>query len=71
VLARKELSVRLQRALDRLPFEQRTAVVLREMDGLSYEEIAYSLGIAVGTVKSRLTRARHALRAALHEERTA
>ena len=47
----------------RLPFDQRTAIVLREIDGLSYEEIAFSLGVAVGTVKSRLTRARQTLRA--------
>ncbi|HEX6047660.1 MAG TPA: sigma-70 family RNA polymerase sigma factor, partial [Gemmatimonadaceae bacterium] len=49
-------------ALDRLPFDQRTVVVLREIDGLSYEEIAESLDVAVGTVKSRLTRARQTLR---------
>jgi RNA polymerase sigma-70 factor (ECF subfamily) len=69
VLAQKELAARLQAALDRLPFDQRTAIVLREIDGLSYDEIAFSLGVAVGTVKSRLTRARHALRLELHEER--
>ncbi|MGE0704358.1 MAG: sigma factor-like helix-turn-helix DNA-binding protein, partial [Vicinamibacterales bacterium] len=51
-------------------FDQRTAIVLREIDGLTYEEIAFSLGVAVGTVKSRLTRARRALRQALREERT-
>jgi RNA polymerase sigma-70 factor (ECF subfamily) len=70
VLAQKELAVRLRDALDRLPFDQRTAIVLREVDGLSYEEIAYSLGLAVGTVKSRLTRARQALRAELGDART-
>jgi len=69
VFAQKELARRLQHALDHLPFDQRTAVVLREIDGLSYEEIAFSLGVAVGTVKSRLTRARRALRLALQEER--
>jgi RNA polymerase sigma-70 factor, ECF subfamily len=69
VLAQKELATRLQRALDSLPFDQRSVVVLREVDGLSYEEIAYSLGVAVGTVKSRLTRARQALRAELREAR--
>lgn len=69
LLATKELAMQLQRALDHLPFEQRTAIVLREVDGLSYEEIAFSLGIAVGTVKSRLTRARLALRAELAEMR--
>ena len=71
VLAQKELAGRLQHALDSLPFDQRTAIVLREIDGLSYEEIAYSLGIAIGTVKSRLTRARQALRLVLREARIA
>ena len=70
VLAQKELASQLQRALDRLPFDQRTAIILREVDGLSYEEIAYSIGVAVGTVKSRLTRARQALRLELREART-
>ena len=70
VLAQKEMADRLRGALERLPFEQRTAIVLREVDGLSYEEIAFSLGLAIGTVKSRLTRARHALRAELHDTRT-
>ena len=65
LVASKETAERIWRALDHLPFEQRTAVVLREVDGLSYDEIAYSLGVAVGTVKSRLTRARYALRAEL------
>jgi RNA polymerase sigma-70 factor (ECF subfamily) len=70
VLAQKELANQLNQALDGLPFDQRTAIVLREIDGLSYEEIAYSLGVAVGTVKSRLTRARLALRSELREART-
>ena len=70
VLAQKELAARLKSAIDGLPFDQRTAIVLREVDGLSYEEIAYSLGVAVGTVKSRLTRARHTLRLQLREART-
>jgi RNA polymerase sigma-70 factor (ECF subfamily) len=69
VLAQKELAARLKTALDGLPFDQRTAIVLREVDGLSYEEIAYSLGVAVGTVKSRLTRARQTLRQELREAR--
>jgi RNA polymerase sigma-70 factor (ECF subfamily) len=69
VLARKQAAARLWAAMDRLPFDQRTAIVLREFDGLSYEEIAFSLDIAVGTVKSRLTRARQALRMDLAEDR--
>jgi RNA polymerase sigma-70 factor, ECF subfamily len=70
VLAQKELAAQLQHALDHLPFDQRAAILLREIDGLSYEEIAFSLGVAVGTVKSRLTRARQALRLELRAART-
>ena len=69
VLAQKELATQLEQALDSLPFDQRTAIVLREVDGLSYEEIAFSLGVAVGTVKSRLTRARQTLRQELRDVR--
>lgn len=65
LLASKETAARIWQALDRLPFDQRTALILREVDGLRYDEIAFSLGVAVGTVKSRLTRARQALRAEL------
>jgi RNA polymerase sigma-70 factor (ECF subfamily) len=65
LLDQKETADRVWRALEQLPFEQRTAIVLREIDGLSYEEIAFSLGVAGGTVKSRLARAREALRAQL------
>lgn len=68
-LRRKETAARVWDALEGLPFDQRTAIVLREIDGLSYEEIAFSLGIAVGTVKSRLTRGREALRDRLREQR--
>jgi RNA polymerase sigma-70 factor (ECF subfamily) len=68
--ARKELASRLWAALNALPFEQRSVVVLREVDGLSYDEIAFSLGVAIGTVKSRLTRARQALRQELRESRS-
>jgi RNA polymerase sigma-70 factor (ECF subfamily) len=62
VLASKEASVLIWRAMERLPFDQRTALILREVDGLRYEEIAFTMSVAVGTVKSRLTRARQALR---------
>ena len=65
VLGQKQLAERIRAALERLPFDQKTALVLREIDGLSYDEIGFSLGVAVGTVKSRLARAREALRAEL------
>ena len=67
VLGQKQLAERIRVALDGLPFDQKTALVLREIDGLSYEEIGFSLGIAVGTVKSRLARARDALRRQLRD----
>jgi RNA polymerase sigma-70 factor (ECF subfamily) len=67
ILGQKQLAERIGESLNRLPFDQRTAIVLREIDGLSYEEIGFSLGIAVGTVKSRLARAREALRAQLRD----
>jgi len=55
----------LERAIDRLPREQREAVVLCHRAGLSQAEAAEVLGIAEGSVKARLHRARHKLRAAL------
>ena len=67
--ARKQMAERLWQALEHLPFDQRTVIVLREIDGLSYEEISFSLGVAIGTVKSRLTRARQTLRDELREVR--
>jgi RNA polymerase sigma-70 factor (ECF subfamily) len=67
IVGQKQLADRIRAALDALPFDQKTAIVLREIDGLSYEEIGFSLGIAVGTVKSRLARAREGLRAQLRD----
>ncbi len=67
MLRQKQLAESIRTALDHLPFDQKTALVLREIDGLSYEEIGFSLGVAVGTVKSRLARAREALRAQLRD----
>jgi RNA polymerase sigma-70 factor (ECF subfamily) len=65
VLQQREIAGLVWRALDELPFDQRAVIILREIDGLSYEEIAVSLGVVVGTVKSRLARARESLRVAL------
>lgn len=60
--SRQELLGRLESALERLPEEQRTVFLLRVQDGLSYEEIAETMGTPKGTVMSRLARARMALR---------
>ena len=55
----------VQRALDALPPDFRAAVVLCDIEGLSYEEIAATLGVKLGTVRSRIHRGRAQLRAAL------
>ena len=64
-LDQKELGQRLWRTLGRLPFEQRSTVILRELHGMRYAEIAFSLGVTTAAVKSRLARARQTLRAEL------
>ncbi len=64
---RRELQAILKRALETLAPEYRSVVVLREIDGLAYGEIACALGCSVGTVKSRLFRARMKLRGVLEE----
>ena len=58
----------LRKALAELPEQHRVILILREMDGLDYQEIAQVLEIQVGTVKSRLARARRALREKLLAE---
>jgi RNA polymerase sigma-70 factor (ECF subfamily) len=65
VLLHDLLSEPLQRALDALPPEFRAVVVLADMQELSYEEVARTLGCPVGTVRSRLHRARGLMRRAL------
>jgi RNA polymerase sigma-70 factor (ECF subfamily) len=55
---RGELEAALQRAITELPEERRVVVVLRDFEGLSYEEIAAALDLPLGTVRSRLHRAR-------------
>lgn len=62
---RRDLGERVERAVGGLAPEYRAAFLLREMHGLEYAEIARALSIDLGTVKSRLSRARAALRAAL------
>jgi RNA polymerase sigma-70 factor (ECF subfamily) len=61
VLARDELSVEINAALGDLPDDLRSAVTLREFDGLSYEQIAEIMDCPVGTVRSRIFRAREAI----------
>ena len=64
-LLRRELAGRMQAALDELPEIHRTILVLREVEGLSYEDLAERLGIQKGTVMSRLFHARKKMQAAL------
>jgi RNA polymerase sigma-70 factor (ECF subfamily) len=54
-------------AIDQLPEDLRTAIVLRELEGLSYDEIAQAMSCPVGTVRSRIFRAREAIDARLRE----
>jgi RNA polymerase sigma-70 factor (ECF subfamily) len=63
--ARAQIRERVAAALSDLPEDFRKVVVLREIEGFGYEEIAEILQLNLGTVKSRLTRGRAALRAAL------
>jgi RNA polymerase sigma-70 factor (ECF subfamily) len=58
----------MARALDRLPGHFHQLLALRELEGLSYRELSDVIGIPIGTVMSRLSRAREALRNALHTE---
>jgi RNA polymerase sigma-70 factor, ECF subfamily len=59
---RRERARRVQAALLELSFEHRSVLVLREVEGLTCEEVARALGVPEGTVKSRLSRAREAMR---------
>jgi RNA polymerase sigma factor (sigma-70 family) len=65
---RTELSAYLERALASLPDDQRTVIILSDIHGHSYDEIAAITGAAVGTVKSRISRARSRLREVLTSE---
>lgn len=56
-----EISMTVQKAIDDLPEDLRTAIVLRELEGMSYEEIANAMSCPVGTVRSRIFRAREAI----------
>lgn len=61
VLASKEIAQAVNEAMDALPEELRQAITLREIEGLSYDDIAQALDCPIGTVRSRIFRAREAI----------
>lgn len=61
MLATKQIAQTVNVAMEALPEELRTAIVLREIEGLSYEEISEVMGCPIGTVRSRIFRAREAI----------
>ncbi len=61
MLLSRQVADAVNRAIERLPEDLRTAVVLRELEGLSYEEIAETMNCPIGTVRSRIFRAREAI----------
>ncbi len=61
-VGRRDLRAEIRSAMARLPEKFRTILVLRELEGLAYEEISAVLGIAIGTVESRIFRAREKLK---------
>ena len=63
LLASKEIAVMVNSAMEALPEELRQAITLREIEGLSYEEIAEVMNCPIGTVRSRIFRAREAISA--------
>jgi RNA polymerase sigma-70 factor (ECF subfamily) len=67
-LERAELQIQLQQALDELPDEFKMAIVLREIQGLSYEEIARTVDCSIGTVRSRIFRGRKFLQTLLKDQ---
>ena len=60
-LLRDEIEATVMSAIDELPDDLKTAITLREMEGLSYEEIAQAMDCPIGTVRSRIFRAREAI----------
>lgn len=61
LLLKDEIEQTVYKAIEQLPEDLRTAITLREMEGLSYEEIAHAMDCPVGTVRSRIFRAREAI----------
>jgi RNA polymerase sigma-70 factor (ECF subfamily) len=67
-IERRELRERVRAAIDSLPTKFRTVLALRELDGMPYHQIAEVLGLSLGTVESRLFRARRRLRSLLAKD---
>ena len=67
ILESRERRQAIRAAIDALPEHHRAVIVLREMDGMSYQDIAQAMGLTEGTVKSRINRARGRLRQLLLE----
>ncbi|MFT0547632.1 RNA polymerase sigma factor RpoE [Allopusillimonas ginsengisoli] len=65
MVASRQIVDTVNAAMNALPEELRTAIVLREIEGLSYEDIAQTMGCPIGTVRSRIFRAREAISAQL------
>ncbi len=61
LLLKEEIETMVFKAIEELPEDLRTAITLREFEGLSYEEIAQTMGCPIGTVRSRIFRAREAI----------
>lgn len=61
VLLSRQIAQTVNRSIEQLPEELRTAIILREIDGLSYEEIAEVMDCPIGTVRSRIFRARESI----------
>jgi RNA polymerase sigma-70 factor (ECF subfamily) len=61
MLLSKQVGEAVNRAIEKLPEDLRTAIILRELEGLSYEEIAETMNCPIGTVRSRIFRAREAI----------
>jgi RNA polymerase sigma-70 factor (ECF subfamily) len=67
IFERSEGGEAVRKAIARLPEEERTLIIMRDLDELSYEEITKITGVKTGTVKSRISRGRHRLRGLLQE----
>lgn len=65
VVRRKEMAARIQTALDALPWYHRAVILMREVEGMSYEEMAEAMGVSKGTIMSRLFHARQKMQRAL------